>query len=220
MKFVADARVLLNCGRSLRAVVAVALAVCGASPFASAAVNVVTTNVDMGQMSGVQEWFTFDAIINNWNVGYSTGYNAGVNASGSGIGLNNFEPLNFGWAVSGGDPIIFRSGDTIDGSLTFSSEANLSSPAPEFGDHVYYGYQFTTQGSEGGSTYYGYVFITGEDPDTGYGPLFYLNSYGYEDVPDQGITLPVGAPIPEPGFYTVVFSLMAVGVIGCRKLRS
>ncbi|MEY3459875.1 MAG: hypothetical protein RL215_3032 [Planctomycetota bacterium] len=198
-----------SCLRSMRSLALAGLiAVVGAG--ATSHAGVVTINVSgySGPNGGVPN--NDFAILSNFSGG---GSNLIIinNAFGGYSGFSVQAGVNDGIAASGGMPLKFGAGQSIDGSFvyesgysdtTFNKPANVS---PDFGPNSFLGFK-------DGAGRFGYLEVTW----TAATNTFTLLSAAYESTPGVAIQTPGGlAPVPEPS--SVLFA--SVSVVGAAVKR-
>jgi hypothetical protein len=136
-------------------------------------------------------------IINNYSGGYS-----GFAVQGG---------VNDGIAASGGMPLKFGAGQSIDSSLVYESgfsDSTFKKPgmvSPDFGPNSFLGFK-------DGAGRYGYLEVTWDSSTE----IFTLLSAAYESTPGVAIQTPGGlAPVPEPS--SALFA--SVSVVGAAVKR-
>jgi hypothetical protein len=130
-----------------------------------------------------------------------------------------------------GAPTVFSEGNVIGAETSFlTANDNMNYYAPHAGFSAftvdadldqYFGFSY----KNGADTHYGYVqFRLAPNQTEFWGemyddPIITFSASYVNTTPGESITIASGAPIPEPASASLLFGVVAVGVIACRRSR-
>jgi hypothetical protein len=189
----------LKYSSALRHAAPAAMAVGGLGLLNTASAALIT--VPVNQDFNTHPVLSFNPIGSNFESSFNSSvYPAYIVACG--LNLGTFDD-DFEWAGSGiTTPTYFLPGDTINDSFFFAGDGiYLFSTIPAVN---FFGYRFF----DGSDTFYGYVQIT----TTSNASIFTVDSYTFNSVPNEGITV-----VPEPSAAAAFFGLTVLALVLAKK---